>query len=181
MSKETKVLTSLADLKVIQQEKVDKKVSAQVDVGAKTVVAFFQEIKLDDQLASLQQAAIERDKYYVDESEYHALLREKKALIEQFESIPVVIEKRAVFKELHEQMYGTERPAGNGRLIPIVPPSGELSTAYNELQNELAAAEKVYQNVVLVEVESQIFSLVAFLRETNLRKVEQGEWDAGKK
>jgi len=181
MTKETKVLTSLADLKVIQQEKVDKKVSAQANVGAKTVVAFFQEIKLDDQLASLKQAAIERDSYYIDESEYHALLREKAALVAQFENIPVVIEKRAVFKELHEQMYGNERPAGNGRMIPIVPPSGELSNAYNVLQNELAAAEKAYQDVVLVEVENRITFLNDKLRESNLRKVEQSEWDAGKK
>lgn len=177
----TKVLTSLADLKVIQQEEVDEKVSAQANEGAKIVVGFFQEIKLDERTDVVKQGAIEHDNFYIDESTYHALLREKTALIEGFEKIPVVIEKRAILKELHDQMFGQERPAGNGRLIPQVPPQGKLANAYNELQNEVAAAEKVYQDIVLVEVESQILSLNTDLRESNLRKVEQGEWDAGKK
>lgn len=180
MSK-TKVLDNFAALKEVQTEAMQEKVSAQAKQGQETVVAFFQEIKLDDALAELEERALSRDTYYIEEAEYHALLREKDALISEFESIPVVIEKRAMFKELHELLHGKERPAGNGRVIPVVHPDGELSNAYNLLQDELVAAEKAYQDVVLVEVENRIAHLKDRLSETNIRKAEQNEWDAGKK
>jgi hypothetical protein len=176
-----KVLDNFQDLKVLQDEELQSKVSNQAKEGEQVVASFFQRVKLDTRLDKLGKAAISRDNYYIDEAEYQGLLRERAALVESFENIPIVIEKRAKFKKLHIQLYNDERPAGNGRLIPIVPPEGELSTAYNDLQNEIAAAEKCYQDVVLVEVENRISHLRNSLSEANIRKVEQGEWDRGRK
>jgi hypothetical protein len=168
------------ELAALQGEKRREELAPYVDVGEAAVVAFLQETKLPDRVNALQEAAILRDEFFVSEAQLKELKADERDLVNIFNDLESVKTVKGQLKSLHAVLY-KERSNPHRGIIPRIPPEGEMSEVYNELQAVLKEASQVYEASALVEVRNEIDRLTELVATENLRRKEQGEWNSGRK
>jgi hypothetical protein len=149
--------------------------------GQKAVVQYLHTVKLPEKIATMEGAADARNQFYIDEADIEYLQSERKLKLKEFYDIPEIAENVAKLKVLHGKLY-KEQVLANDRKMPRIPPEGSMSREYNALQGEIEQAKEVWYGAEIVPFDNRIANINHALQSGgNMRRLEQKEWDAGRK